>query len=114
MRRSALAVFVFVCHSLSHCFFPISLMVLIRADFSGLCLYGQLMDGCDAVFFASLSAHLFPSISACPGIHTILMRRSGCLSLISSIQSRISLVIAYPDCLCGLIIAFMAVGCLYR
>src|SRR5277367_5479284 len=108
IRRSAFAVFVFSFHSLSHCFFAASLMALIRADFNGLWLYGRLVDGCVAAFFASSSARLFPSIFACPGIHIILMRRCGCLSLISSMQSRKSLMIACPDCRCGLFIAFMA------
>jgi hypothetical protein len=56
MRRSAFAVFVFSFHSLSHCFFAASLMALVRADFSGLWVYGWLVDGCSAAFFVSESA----------------------------------------------------------
>src|SRR5271154_3763279 len=108
MRRSAFAVFVFSFHSLSHCFFAASLMALVCADFSGLWLYGWLVDGCSAAFFASSSARLFPSISTCPGIHIILIWRCGCWLLMSSTQLRNSLMIACPDCRCGLFIAFMA------
>src|SRR5271167_4900111 len=88
MRRSAFAVFVFSFHSLSHCFFAASLMALVRADFSGLWLYGWLVDGCSAAFFASSSARLFPSISTCPGIHIILIWRCGCWSLTEYVFGR--------------------------
>src|SRR5205814_8771120 len=101
IRRSAFAFFVFSFHSLSHCFFAISLMVLIRADFIGLWLYDRLVGECIAAFFASTSTRSFPSIFACPGIDIILMRRCGYLLLMSSTQSRISLMIACPDCRCG-------------
>src|SRR5437762_3486136 len=95
-------------HSLSHCFLTVFLMILIHTDFNGLWLNGRLVDGCIVAFFASASARSFPSISACPGIHIILMWRCGYLSLISSTQSRKSFMIACPDCQCGLFITFMA------
>ena len=108
IRHSTFAIFVFSFHSLSPCFLIASLMVLVRADFNGLWLYGRFVGGCIVAFFASASARSFPSISACPGIHIILMPRYGYLSLMSSTQWRKSLMIVCPDCRRGLFIAFMA------
>ena len=42
IRRNAFTVFVFSFHSLSHCFFAVSLMVLTRADFNGRWLYDRI------------------------------------------------------------------------
>src|SRR5437667_5617238 len=100
--RSVRAVLVFSVHSLCHLLSAVSLMALVRADFSGLKSTYLLNDGWSAAFFASVSAHSFPSISACPGIHIIMIRSQGRFAVVSSTQSRKSLINACPDCLQGL------------
>ena len=95
-------------HCFDHCSFTEFLMYCIRADLRGLCLNGWLIPGFMAAFFASASAP-FPWISAWPGIHVIVICCCGFASMMSSVQSRKSLMIAYLDCQHGLLIAFMAV-----
>src|SRR5437762_1800461 len=111
MGRSAFAVSVFSFHSLSHCFLASSLMALVRVDSCGLWLNDWLVDGLVAAFFASPSACSFPSISACPAIHIIMTRRCGCFSMMSSTQSRKSLMVVCPDCLPGCLPPLWPTGC---
>src|SRR5437667_303141 len=108
MHRSAAAVLVFFLHIACHCSLAAALMYLARADFSGLYLCGWLSVGSVAAFFASMSARSFPSISACPGIHTISIRMCVYSFATSSMLSRISLMIVCLDCLCGWSIALTA------
>ena len=95
-------------HSLDHCSFIDFLMCCIRADFNDLYLKGRFVLGSNAVFFASVSARLFSLISECLGIHVIMICYCGFAVVTSSMRSRKSLIIACPDCLRGLLIAFMA------
>ena len=101
IRFSALAVLVFSFHFLFHVFAARSLIVLMRADFIGSWKKGRLISGLSAAFFASESTRSFPSISAWPGIHTIVIWRLGCFSITLSTQSRNSLMTCCPDCLRG-------------
>src|SRR5947199_8874494 len=108
MRRSALAVLVFVFHCLFHWFRASALIFLMRADFKGSWLNGWLSVGSVAALFASVSARSLPSMFACPGIHMIAIWRCGCWATRLSTLSRISRMMAWPDCLHGLATAFMA------
>ena len=108
MCLSVVTGFVFPFHSFSHWIFALSLMVLAVADLSGLCLYWRLSVGSVAALLTSRSALSFPSISQCLGTQVIVIRTYGRSRMTVSMLSSISLMIACPDCVRGLFIAFIA------